>query len=62
MCMGCSSDIVDVVEGVPKCGVLSPLLFNLFINNIPNDSICERCNFAEDTAIFCANNDKSLNP
>ena len=49
---GCHSDWVGVKSGIPQGSVLGPLLFILYVNDIPNliESSCKM--FADDTKIY----------
>lgn len=53
--MSSKSSMVSIPAGVPQGAVLSPILFNLFINDIPLSEQCEIAIFADDTAIYTAN-------
>lgn len=50
---GCKSEAYDVLAGVPQGSLLSPHLFNIFVNDIPIPSECELAMYADDTALFC---------
>ena len=54
---GCRSEYLPVTLGVPQGSILGPLLFNLFINDIPDVvTTCKICLYADDTAIFYPSN------
>lgn len=50
---GKASKVFSVPAGVPQGSILSPHLFNIFINDIPMPKNCELAIYADDTAIFC---------
>ena len=50
---GHESDELDVLSGVPQGSVLGPLLFLIFINDLPKCTACPVCLFADDSKIYC---------
>lgn len=55
---GFQSDYLIVEKGVPQGSTLGPLLFSIFINDLP--SICSNCLahlYADDTVIYTSNSD-----
>ena len=58
---GQSSDWQSVLAGVPQGSILGPLLFLIFINDLPEGFLSTIKNFADDTSLFCpiANPDNS---
>ena len=53
------SDWIALEQGVPQGTVLGPLIFNLYINDLNKqfDKTCKIVQYADDTLLFCENND-----
>ena len=53
------SDWITLEKGVPQGTVLGPLIFNLYIYDLNKqiDKTCEIVQYADDTLLFCENND-----
>ena len=49
---GHESEELDVLSGVPQGSVLGPLLFLIFINDLPKCAACPVCLFADDSKIY----------
>ncbi len=49
---GKSSAAKDVTSGIPQGSVLGPLLFVIYINDLPEILKCEPYLFADDTKVF----------
>ena len=52
MVEGCQSDWAPVKSGVPQGSILGPLLFILYVNNIPDDLSSPSVFFADDALIY----------
>ena len=56
---GAKSEVAEVVSGVPQGSVLGPILFIVYINDLPDHVKCSIHMFADDTKIYsCVKNDK----
>lgn len=57
-CNGATSESVAVTSGVPQGSVLGPLLFSLYIDDLPGVlKYCRIQLFADDVQIYCAHSD-----
>jgi hypothetical protein len=51
---GVLSDWLQIKTGVPQGTILGPLLFLLYVNDLPDYVDCDYAQYADDTLIFCA--------
>ena len=54
---GHSSTWCDIIRGAPQGSVLSPLLFNVYVNNMASQVNSTVLRFADDLKMFCAIHD-----
>ena len=58
--IGCSlSNVMPVEIGIPQGSILGPLLFILFVNDLPDFIICKRVMYADDTTSLICSSDPS---
>ena len=50
---GKSSQEYPINAGVPQCSILGPTLFLLYINDLPDDVICNIVIYADNTTLYC---------
>ena len=51
------SNTTEITCGVPEGSVLGPILFLIYINDLPNSTECQLRMFADDTNLFIKEND-----
>ena len=57
---GNSSEWVEVTAGVPQGSILGPLLFNVFVNDMPSClKFCKMMQYADDTTVYYSHSDVS---
>ena len=50
---GKTSQEYPVNAGVPQGSILRPTFFLLYINDLPDDAICNNAIYADDTTLYC---------
>ena len=49
---GKSAQEYPVNPGVPQCSILGPAVLVLYINDLPDDVVCDIANYADDTTVY----------
>ena len=58
---GQKSNTYPVSSGVPQGSILGPILFLTYINDLPDNLICDICMYADDTSLYSCLDKKSSN-
>ena len=58
---GQKSATYNIVSGVPQGSILGPILFLIFINDLPDNLICDLGIYADDTTLYSSLSHKSSN-
>lgn len=54
---GHTTDGSAMPSGTPQGSVCSPILFNIYVHDVPSDNFVKTIQYADDTAVFCTSND-----